>query len=300
MRNINIFQELHKKAKENLKKRVVVACAEDEDVLKAVEQARKEGIITAILVGDRKKIEEIARENKIPLEEYEIVDISDTVEASLESVKIVNSGRGQILMKGFVDTSVILKAVLNPEVGLRIEGNLLSHIGLFHVKNQEKARIVTDAAMNISPSLEEKRKILENAVKVSHALGIEIPKVAVLCAKEKVSPKMKATIDAAELQRMNEVGEIKNCQVLGPIALDGAISKEAAEHKRIVHPVAGDADILLVPEIESGNILYKALTYFCESESAGIIVGAKAPIVLTSRSDSDKTKFNSILLGTAF
>lgn len=297
---MDIFKQLYEKAKRNPIKTLVVACAEDEDVLLAVEHARKEGIVKGILVGDRKKIEVIALEQKISLENYEVIDIPEMIEASLEAVKLVHSGKGQILMKGFVDTSIILKAVLNPEVGLRMEGNLLSHIGLFHVKNHEKARIVTDAAMNISPSLEEKRKILENAVKVSHALGIETPKVAVLCAKEKVSPKMKATVDAAELQNLNEKGEIKNCLVLGPIALDGAVSKEAANHKNIVHPVAGDADILLVPDIESGNILYKALTYFCESESAGLIVGAKAPIVLTSRSDSDKTKFNSILLGTAF
>ncbi|MGL6120049.1 MAG: bifunctional enoyl-CoA hydratase/phosphate acetyltransferase [Fusobacteriaceae bacterium] len=295
---MNIFKKLHEKAKKEPNKTLVVACAEDEDVLLAVERARKKKIINAILVGNQKKIEQLSLKNKIPLEKYQVINISDIEEAALEAVKLVNNGIGHILMKGFVDTSVILKAVLNPKLGLRIDGNLLSHIGLFYVKNGVKARIVTDAAMNIAPTLDEKIKILENAVKVCRALGTEVPKVAVLCAKEKVSPKMKATIDAAELQSMNERGEIKNCVVLGPVALDIAVSKTAAEHKNISSPVAGEADILLVPEIESGNILYKALTYFCESESAGIIVGAKAPIVLTSRSDSDKTKFNSILLAT--
>ncbi len=297
---MKFFEKLLEKAKNKKIKTIVVAAAGDEDVILAVEKARNVGIIKAILVGDEKKILEIFYKYKILVSDYEILDYSDVETASEVATKIIHDGKGDILMKGFVDTSIILKAVLSNESNLRIEGNLLSHVAIFDIVNQPKIRLVTDAAMNIEPTLEEKKKILENTVQVAHLLEIPTPKVAVLCAKEKVSPKMQATIDAEKLQKMNESKEIENCIVVGPIALDGAISKESALHKNMKGAIMGDADILLVPNIESGNILYKALTYFCESESAGLIVGAKVPIVLTSRSDSDETKFNSILLSTIF
>lgn len=297
---MSYFQKLLDKVKGGEKKILSVACAQDEDVLKAVEEARKIGVVDAILVGDKISILEILKRLKISSENYKIEDIKNIEEAAQYAVEIVSSGKAHIVMKGIVDTSIILKAVLNGEKGLRIEGNLLSHIALFKNPNYYKPFIVTDAAMNIAPTLEDKIKIINNAVKVSKDLGVETPKVACLCAKEKVSSKMQATIDAEKLQNMNSDGIIKGCLVAGPFALDIAISKEAAEHKGITHPVAGDADILLVPQIESGNILYKSLTYFSNSESAGLIVGAKAPIVLTSRADSQESKFNSILLAVAF
>ncbi|MGL4253825.1 MAG: phosphate butyryltransferase [Fusobacteriaceae bacterium] len=296
---MDFFRNLKNKIDIKSKKIVAVACAQDEDVLQAIEAARKEGIIKALLVGDREKIEAIAEIHAIPLGEYEIIDIKDMNESAREAVKLVSQKKAHVVMKGLVDTSIILKAVLDSEIGLKIPGNLLSHVGIFHVDGFEKPYIVTDAAMNIAPTLEEKKRIIENSVAVAHKLGIELPKVACLCAKEKVSPKMIATVEAAELQAMNERGEIKNCLVAGPLALDNAIDAEAAELKGITHPVAGHADILLAPDIEAGNILYKSLAYFSKSEGAGMIVGASAPIVLTSRADSESTKLNSIILALA-
>lgn len=297
---MNFFKKLLEKVKVEKLRTIVVAAAGDEEVILAVNKAKRAGIVNVVLVGDKKKITEIFSKHKILVSDYEILDYPDSEVASKIATKIIHDGKGDILMKGFVDTSIILKAVLSDESNLRVDENLLSHIAVFDVLNQSKIRLVTDAAMNIAPTLEQKKKIIENSVKVAHLLGIETPKVAVLCAKEKVSSKMLATIDAEKLQKMNENGEIKNCIVAGPIALDGAISKGAALHKNMTGPIVGDADILLVPNIESGNILYKALTYFCESESAGLIIGAKVPIVLTSRADSEETKFNSILLSTIF
>ena len=297
---MSYFTRILEKVKKQKRKIVAVACAEDEDVLNAVENARKFEIITAILVGDKDKIVKILNELKFDVDNYEIIDAKTIEEASKLAVQLVSQGKADIVMKGLVDTSIILKAVLSNEYGLKIHGNLLSHVGVFFNENYHKPFIVTDAAMNIAPTLDEKVKILNNAVKIAQDLGVEIPKVACICAKEKVSAKMEATVDAEKIQKMCEEGVIKNCIVAGPFALDNAISKEAAIHKGITHTVAGDADILLMPQIESGNVLYKALTYFSKSESAGIIVGAKAPIILTSRADSEETKFNSILLATAF
>lgn len=296
---MNFFKELSKTIDKHNRKIVSVACAQDEDVMQAVEAARKNGYIDAILVGDSEKIEEIGKKHDIPLSEYSVIDVKDMREAARKAVELVSSKKAHVVMKGLVDTSIVLKAVLDHEIGLRIPGNLLSHVGIFHVDGHKRPYIVTDAAMNIAPTLEDKKKIIDNAVRVAHKLGIEIPKVACLCAKEKVSEKMPATVEAAELQAMNERGEIKGCLVAGPLALDNAIDVEAAELKGIHHPVAGHADILVAPDIEAGNILYKSLTYFSKSESAGMIVGASAPIVLTSRADSESTKLNSILLALA-
>ncbi|WP_432403675.1 phosphate butyryltransferase [Wukongibacter sp. M2B1] len=293
---IRNFNDVLKFAKERGPKTIAVACAQDAEVLMAIEDAKKMGIVDAILVGDKEKIEEIANEKAIDLSKYEIIDIKDLSEASLKAVELVSSGKAHIVMKGLVDTSIILKAVLNAEVGLRT-GNVLSHVAVFDVLGYDRLFFVTDAAMNIAPDLNAKKQIIENASTVAHALDIEEPKVAVICAKEKVNPKMPATVDAAELEKMNKNGEIKGCVVGGPFALDNAVSLEAAKHKGIDHPVAGLADILMVPTIEAGNVLYKSLVFLSDTKNAGIIVGAKAPIVLTSRADSEETKLNSIALG---
>jgi len=293
---IKTLDEVLEKARERGPKIISVACAQDSDVLMAVDNARKQGIANAILVGDAEKIKSIAAEHGIDVGNYELIDIADLTEASRKAVELVSSGRAQMVMKGLVDTSIILKAVLDKEIGLRT-GNVLSHVAVFDVPAYHKLLLITDAAMNIAPDVTAKKQIIENALVVTKALDIDTPKVAAICAKEKVEPKMQATIDAAELQAMNERGEITGCIVGGPLALDNAISKEAAEHKKITHPVAGDADILLCPTIEAGNILYKSLSFLTESRSAGLIVGAKAPVVLTSRADSDRTKLNSIALG---
>lgn len=293
---IRNFNDVLKFAKERGPKTIAIACAQDPEVLRAIDDANKMGIANAILVGDKEKIEEIAKDQTIDLSKYEVIDIKDLSEASLKAVELVSSGKAHIVMKGLVDTSIILKAVLNAEVGLRT-GNVLSHVAVFDVLGYDRLFFVTDAAMNIAPDLNGKKQIIENAVKVAQSLDIDEPKVAVLCAKEKVNPKMPATVDAAELQKMNENGEIKGCLVGGPFALDNAVSPEAAKLKGIKHPVAGNADILMVPTIEAGNVLYKSLVFLADTKNAGIIVGAKAPIVLTSRADNEESKLNSIALG---
>lgn len=293
MRNID---DIIKFAKERGPKIVSVACCQDEEVLIAVENARKEGIINAILVGDIEKTRDISNGLGINLDNYELVDIKDLSEACLKAVELVSSGKAHMVMKGLVDTSIILKAVLNKEVGLRT-GNVLSHVAVFDIEGYDRLFFLTDAAMNLAPDINGKKQIIENACELVRSLDIEEPKVALICAKEKVNPKMKDTVEAKELEDMYLRGEIKGCIVGGPFALDNAVSEEAAKHKGINHPVAGKADILVVPDIEAGNVLYKSITYFAKCENAGLIVGAKAPIILTSRADSDKTKLNSIALG---
>lgn len=293
MRNID---DIVKFAKERGPKTISVACCQDKEVLIAVENARKQHMIEAILVGDIEKTREIAKTLNIDLNNYELVDIKDLSQACLKAVEIVSTGKAHMVMKGLVDTSIILKAVLNKEIGLRT-GNILSHVAVFDIEGYDRLFFITDAAMNLAPGVNEKKQIIENACSVARALDIEEPKVALICAKEKVNPKMKDTVEAKELEEMYLNGEIKNCIVGGPFALDNAISEESARHKGINHPVAGKADILVVPDIEAGNILYKSITYFAKCENAGLIVGAKAPIILTSRADSDKTKLNSIALG---
>lgn len=292
---IKSFDEVMKIAKERGPKRLAVALANDEEVLLAVSNAHKEGIVTAVLVGDEPKMRAIAAEHNIDLSPFEIVNEADLQAASTIAVGLVSSGKADIVMKGLVDTSIILKAVLNKETGLRT-GSVLSHTAVFDVPSYGKLLFVTDAAMNIAPDVEAKAKIIDNTVKLVNALDIENPNVAVVCAKEKVSDKMPATLDAEALVKMNQEGTIKDCVVGGPFALDNAVSKEAAKIKGVTHPGAGEADILLMPTIEAGNILYKSLSILSKTKNAGIILGAKAPVVLTSRADSDETKLYSIAL----
>ena len=290
------FKEIINLARERGPKTISVACCQDKEVLMAVEMARKERIANSILIGNIEKTKEIAKEIDLDLSNYELIHIEDLSEASLKSVELVSQGKADMVMKGLVDTSIILKAVLDKEKGLRTN-NVLSHVAVFDIEYYDRLLFITDAAMNLAPELNVKKQIIENACTVAHSLDIEIPKVAVLCAKEKVNPKMKDTVDAKELEEMCNRGEIKGCIVGGPFALDNAVSIEAAKHKGITHPVAGEADILLAPDIEAGNILYKSLVFFSKSKNAGVIVGAKAPIILTSRADSEETKLNSIALG---
>lgn len=290
------FQEVIKFARERGPKRIAVACCQDREVLMAVEMARKEKIANSILVGDIEKTRIIAEIINMDLSNYELIDIKDLSKASLKAVELVSNNKADIVMKGLVDTSIILKAVLNKEIGLRT-GNVLSHVAVFDIEGYERLFFITDAAMNLSPDVNIKKQIIENSITVAKALDIDTPKVAVLCAKEKVNPKMQDTVDAKELEEMCERGELENCIVGGPFALDNAVSIEAANHKGINHPVAGKADILLAPDIEAGNILYKSLVFFSKSKNAGVIVGAKAPVILTSRADNEESKLNSIALG---
>ncbi|WP_032121741.1 phosphate butyryltransferase [Clostridium amazonitimonense] len=294
---IRTLNELVHIAKDRKVKTLSVAVAQDKEVLSAVSEAVKLGIINAILVGDKEKIESISTENNISIENIHIINEKDNKEAAKRAVEEVATGRAHFIMKGMLSTSDLLKEVLNKDAGLRGKG-LLSHVMLYEVPNYHKLIFLTDGGMIPYPDINEKVGILNNAVKVATSLNITNPKVAPICAVEVVNTSMQATVDASMLAQMNKRGQIKGCIVDGPLALDNAISMEAAEHKGIKSEVAGDVDILLVPNIESGNFLGKSLTYFAGAESAGIIVGAKCPIVLVSRADSAKSKLYSIALGS--
>ncbi|MEA1975372.1 MAG: phosphate butyryltransferase [Bacillota bacterium] len=294
---INNFDELLNAAIERGPKKIAVACAEDIEILKAIKDANDKKIVEPILIGNLEKIKEISKNIGLDISNFETYNFETMEESAEKAVRLVSEGSADMVMKGLIDTAKILKAVLNKEYGLRT-GNVLSHVAVFDVKSYHKLLFVTDAAMNIAPDLEQKKQIIENSLQVVKAVDIDTPKVAVICAKEKVNEKMICTVDAGKLVEMNESGEIKNCIVGGPFALDNAVSKEAAIVKGIDHPVAGDTDVLLCPNIESGNVLYKALNFLCDAKSAGIIVGASAPIVLVSRADSKDAKLNSIALGT--
>jgi phosphate butyryltransferase len=277
-------------------KRVAVAVAQDEVVLEALAIARQEKIATPVLFGDKKAIEEAAVKAKVDLGGWEVTDIADMAEASKAAVRAVSRGKADFLMKGLVATSTFLKAVLDKEVGLRT-GRLLSHVAVMEVSGYHKIFLATDGGMCVKPDLAAKADIINNAVELAHKLGMEKPKVAVLAAVEVVNPEMPETMDAAELSKMAERGQIKGCLVDGPLALDLAVSKEAAEHKKVKSPVAGDADIFVLPEIAAGNIFAKALIYMSGARAAGLIAGAAKPVVMLSRSDTKEQKLNSIALG---
>lgn len=293
------FQEIMQKAKNAGPRRIAVACAQDEDVLKSVDMANVAGIANATLVGNKEEITKICTNLGIDINKYDIIDEKDNVEASKLAAKLVSDGNADILMKGLVDTSVVLKAVLNKELTLRT-GSPISHAAVCEIPGYDRLMFVTDAAMNISPDVNAKAAIVRNVVKLAQALEIGCPKVGVICAKEKVDEKMPATVEAQALVDMNKNGEIVDCIVGGPFALDNAVSEEAAHHKGIKDPIAGKCDVLLVPDIEAGNVLYKAISYFSKSKIAGIILGASKPIVLTSRADSEETKMYSIALAVLY
>jgi len=290
------FKEIQGKVANMSEQRyIAVAVAEDEEVLKAIKGARELGLAEPILVGNEKDIKQAASQVGFDLKDVRIEHEPVKDLAAKRAVGLVSSGEADIVMKGLIGTSSFLKAVLDKEVGLRTN-KILSHVAVFEIPGRDKLLIITDAAMNIAPGLNEKVKIINNALEVTKALGIPTAKVAPVCAVETVNPNMPATLDAAALTLMGERGQIKGAAINGPLALDNAVSLEAAEHKGIKSPVAGQADILLVPNIEAGNMTYKALVYLGNAEVAGVIIGAAAPIVLTSRADTYKSKLNSIAL----
>ncbi|ALC51351.1 phosphate butyryltransferase [Bacillus thuringiensis] len=281
------------------KKTVAVAVAEDHEVIEAVAKAIKLQLAQFRLYGNQEKIMGMLQEHGLQTSEHvEVIAAMSNAEAAELSVKSVRNGEADVLMKGNIPTANILKAVLNKEWGLR-KGSVLSHVAAFEVPNYDRLIFVTDAAMNIAPDVTQKAAIIQNTVEVARAIGIDLPKVAPIAAVEVVNPAMQATIDAAMLTQMNRRGQIKDCIVDGPLALDNAVSQIAAEHKGIVSDVAGKADILLVPTIEAGNVLYKSLVYFADAKVGAMIAGAKAPIVLTSRADSAETKVYSLALAVA-
>lgn len=278
--------------------KLVVAAAQDEDVLKAVSKATQKQLIVPVLIGNKDEIECIASKYEIDISGAEIVNETDRSRACVVAVKMVKSGAGQVLMKGMISTSQFIKAVLDKENGL-LKGGLLSHLAFFQTAYYHKILAITDAALNIAPDLNEKVSIVQNAVSVYHRLGIAEPLIAILAPVETVNPKIESTVHAAMLTQMQKRNQLVGCKIDGPLALDNAISAEAALHKGLVSEVAGNADLLVTPDLDSGNMLYKSLNFLGGAVSAAIVAGATVPVVLTSRADEDKSKFLSIALAVA-
>ncbi|MBU9714693.1 bifunctional enoyl-CoA hydratase/phosphate acetyltransferase [Evansella tamaricis] len=295
------LDDLLQKVKEQSNRSIVIAHATDLSLFLAAKQAIEGKIGSFIFIGPMDVMNNLKLESGFTEEteaKIEWVDSKSPHESAQKSVQYVSSGLADVLMKGMLSTSILLKAVLHKEYGLRT-GKILSHIAGFSIPNKDNILFVTDAAMNIHPSLKEKAEILQNAVNTVHLIGIHRPKVAVIAAVETVNPAMEATLDAAALTLMNQRGQITRCIVDGPLGFDNAISLEAAKQKGITSSVAGMADILLVPTIEVGNTLYKSLTYFGGAIVGGMIVGAKAPVILTSRSDSVDSKLFSMAMAVS-
>jgi len=290
MRN---FGELIEAAKSAPRSVISVAGAEDRAVLEAVKLAEDLGFVRSILVGRRAGIESLAKE--VGLTDYEIVE-AESPEAAVETaVQLVRSGRASILMKGFVNTSVYMKGILSRECGLRT-GRLLSLLAVYEVPGYHKLIYASDSGVNVSPDLAQKKDILANSVLALKTIGIPEPKVAALTANEMVDPKVGATVDAAALVEAVRTGELPSCVIEGPVAFDVAFDAEAARHKGVESRIAGDVDLLIFPNIETGNVLGKSWLHFNKAKWAGIILGASHPVVLGSRSDTAEIKLNSIAL----
>jgi len=290
------FEEMMETIKQYPVKRVAVAAAAEESVLSAVAEAREQEVAEAVLVGDKREIMRISEEKGFDVNEKEVIDEPDALEAARKAVEIVSTGGAHIYMKGYIHTDDFLRAALDKESGLRT-GVVMSHVFILDVPELKKLVFITDGAMNIAPDLEQKAEIILNAVHLAHIFGLEEPRVGVLAAVELVNPKMPATIEATCLAKMCDRGQFSpSCKVDGPFALDNAISVRAARHKKISGEVAGQCDILVVPDIEAGNILAKSYVYFAggDAKIAGVVVGGKVPIVLTSRADSAESKLYSM------
>ncbi len=290
------FDELIRKVEQAERKTVAVIAA-DEHSIEAALEGQKRGLVHPVFTGDRDSIERTLK--ALGAEgDYEILDAENLEEAAEKGVRLVSEGGAQMILKGAIDTPILLRAVLNKEWGLGT-GNILSHIALMEVPTYHKLFIITDGGMIPYPDLEKKKIILESAVKAMHSLGVASPKVACLAAVEKASEKLPETMDAKALKEMNEQDEIQGCVVEGPISFDLAFDKDAAGLKHYVSPVAGDADIFLVPDFVVGNILSKSMIYAGKAKMAGMVVGAKVPILLTSRASSAEEKFLSLALAAA-
>jgi phosphotransacetylase len=264
----------------------------EESALAGAVEAGQKGLIQPILVGPKAKIEEIAKASKIDLSKAEIVDAAHSHDSAAKAVALVREGRAELLMKGSLHTDEVLGAVVARETGLRT-GRRISHVFIMDVPTYHKVLVVTDAAINIAPTLDDKVDICQNAIDLAISLGVERPKVAILAAVETVTAKMQPTIDAAALCKMAERKQITGALLDGPLAFDNAINLQAAKTKGIDSEVAGDPDILLAPDLEAGNILAKMLTYLANADSAGLVLGAKVPVILTSRADSVRSRIAS-------
>ena len=280
----------------NMKKKIAVASAEDKELLVSLAEAERHGMVSSLLLfGNAIKIKEIIEKNNLNLKKIEIINAVSSEEAAYLAAKAVSDQEADILMKGMVDTRILLKALLKKELALR-EYDLISHVMIYEMKSYHKLILLTDAGMVLNPSLKDKENIIHNAKVLADVLDIHPMKVAVLSAVEKLNPDIQSSVDAYELKRIFETCGYKDIIVEGPLSFDLAVSKESAMHKGVKGEVPGDADVFLVPNVEAGNLLGKSFTYMADAESAGIILGAKCPVILTSRSDSSETKLNSIAL----
>ncbi|WP_312501452.1 phosphate acyltransferase [Lacrimispora sp.] len=279
-------------------KRMAIAAAGERHTLEAAFHARKEGVARPVLVGDEAEIRRIMKEMGEEVPDEDIYPAADNKEAAELAVSLVREGKADFLMKGYLDTGVILKAVVNKEQGLG-KGGVMSHFTMFDVPGYHKILVPVDGGMVTYPTLEQKKAIIENTVDTLIAMGYDCPKVGVLACVEKVNSKMPETVEAAELARMNRDGEIKNCIVEGPISYDCAVDGEIAKLKGYESRIAGDVDVLVAPNIHAGNIMGKMLTCTCKAKMAGFVVGAKCPVVLTSRGSSAEEKFLSIVVSAA-
>lgn len=284
--------------KTDSKKRVAVAAAHDEHTLEAVFRAADDKLVEPVLIGNKAEITEILKELNVEYDLNSIISTDSDKESAEKTVELINSNMADFIMKGKLQTADLLRAVVDKEKGLRT-GRVMSHVAFLEIPAYHKLIAVTDGGMMMYPNAEEKKQILENAVDVFRAMGYECPKVAVLAAVETVNPKMPETVDADILKKMNQSGEIKDCLVEGPISVDLTFNRESAEIKGFKSPVTGEADILLVPSITTGNIMCKALIEMAGATMAGMIVGAKVPVVLASRGASSQEKYLSIVLSAS-
>ena len=288
------FNEVMEKAKSTGKTVLSVAVAQDKDVLLAVKAAAEWGLAKAVLVGDETKIRPLLVETEMT-HDVTVIHETDDDAAALRAVELVRNGEAQVLVKGLINSSNFLRAVLHPEKGLR-SGKMLSHLMAFEIPGEPKLLFHTDGGMNVAPGLEEKKQIMISALEALRAMGIAKPNVAILTANEQVNPKIPATVDAQALATMAAAGETPPCVAEGPIAMDVASSKEAAKHKGIQSQIAGEVDLFLMPAIEAGNLVGKALIHYAKAKNAGLILGATHPIVMVSRSDEASAKLHSIAL----
>lgn len=296
MINQDYFVNLAKEKSGDAIQTVAVAAPYDDSTLESLRKAVDLGFVKVLLVGEEEKIVAAAKEGNVDISDMELVHADDLADSAQKAVEQVKLGKASLIMKGLLDTSLILKAVVKKENELRT-GKTLSYVGILFREDMDKYYLTSDGAMIIAPDLNQKKEIIENAVEVAHALGNEEPKVAMICAKEKLYDKMPATVDAAALHEMNVNGEIKGCVVSGPLQFDNAVDAHAVEVKGVDDPVAGKADILIVSAIEVGNVLLKTAKYLGGWSFGGVVVGAKVPIVVNSRSDEESAKLVSIAVG---
>ena len=303
MEKITNFEKIIEKLqKKNKMAKMVVAGADNESILECCRKVKDIKIVDSILVGDKKSILEMSSKINVNISDFEIVDLKDEDEIAKYSAKLTHDGKVNIFTKGSIETKPMLKAVLDKEIGIKSDNNI-SLTGIFEMQQNEKTRLIliTDPAIRPYPTLEEKVSIINHSVELAHMLGLENPKVAVLAAVEVVNPKMKETVEADKLSKMNDNGEIKGCIVDGPLSLDLAIDPEACILKKINNrKIQGDADILIFHDIHSANYIYKTFTHLLKWKSGNVIVGTKAPCIITSRSDSFDIKFNSIILSVLY